>query len=187
MHFPSWLRWYKKPSYRDVNEYASAIREGTRDISPTRSSGDVPSRLSLDRILKNETCELSRFRDTHPTIEANLAQQAVQCPCTTSTCISSSSSCLQRTSSSTCGTLQRPRLGCVPPRYIDTEHRFKNYEAKCNIAKSSHQVDASDKDSQFSRSSSQQELDKHAPTESDDSQGGPENGMFIQVTRPLIS
>ena len=78
MQFPAWLTWYKKPSYVDVNEFANRIREkaerrsrsmarsSSRPISSRsssqssrRTSCDVPSKLSLDRILKNKPCMLN--------------------------------------------------------------------------------------------------------------------------------
>jgi len=81
MQFPSWLTWYKKPSYVDVNEYANRIREKaekvhersrsmtqSRPSSPrsssesSRRSCDVPSKLSLDRILRNKPCTLNTPR-----------------------------------------------------------------------------------------------------------------------------
>ena len=66
MPLPSWLQWYKKPSYRDITEYANAVRDGKRDISPGRGSLNVPNRLSLERILRNETCELQHHPPSPP-------------------------------------------------------------------------------------------------------------------------
>ncbi|KAF8849473.1 hypothetical protein BDZ45DRAFT_680491 [Acephala macrosclerotiorum] len=69
--YPEWARWYKKPSYVDVNQFATAISEragtATSPNSPTntprtsldlkrRSSTDIPRKLRLERILKNQTC-----------------------------------------------------------------------------------------------------------------------------------
>ncbi|CAL3969320.1 unnamed protein product [Diplocarpon coronariae] len=65
--YPDWLRWYKKPSYVDVNQFATAINKGsgalpnsTNPRSSTmlkrRSSTDIPSKLSLEKILNNRTC-----------------------------------------------------------------------------------------------------------------------------------
>lgn len=54
---PSWLSWYKKPEYRDIKEYATDISSGQRTLSPDRNNGGIPSRLRLDRILANKTCE----------------------------------------------------------------------------------------------------------------------------------
>ncbi|KAL1842955.1 hypothetical protein VTJ49DRAFT_3596 [Mycothermus thermophilus] len=54
---PSWLRWYKKPEYRDIREYAANVSSGRRALSPDRnSSGGIPHRLQLERILANKTC-----------------------------------------------------------------------------------------------------------------------------------
>ncbi|KAE9373704.1 hypothetical protein N431DRAFT_374315 [Stipitochalara longipes BDJ] len=75
MQLPSWLTWYKKPSYVDVNEFANRIREKAEKVhersrsmtstsSPLRRSSsessrrscEVPTKLSLDRILRNKPC-----------------------------------------------------------------------------------------------------------------------------------
>lgn len=57
MHFPSWLRWYKKPEYRDIKQYSSEVRSGKRQLSPDgRAKTAIPSRLKLERILQNKTC-----------------------------------------------------------------------------------------------------------------------------------
>ncbi|KAL1860396.1 hypothetical protein VTK73DRAFT_7363 [Phialemonium thermophilum] len=57
MHFPLWLRWYKKPEYRDIKEYSNAISSGRRSLSPEgRNKASIPSQLALDRILDNKTC-----------------------------------------------------------------------------------------------------------------------------------
>lgn len=54
---PSWLSWYKKPEYRDIRTYADEINTGRRAMSPAgRSNISIPSRLRLDRILQNKTC-----------------------------------------------------------------------------------------------------------------------------------
>lgn len=55
--FPSWLRWYKKPEYRDIKEYATNVSSGKRPLSPDGRNGSIPSRLRLDRILANKTCQ----------------------------------------------------------------------------------------------------------------------------------
>ena len=89
MQFPSWLTWYKKPSYVDVNEFANRIREKaekvhersrsmtstSRPLSPRsssessrRTSCEVPSKLSLDRILKNKPCTLNINRANRPSL-----------------------------------------------------------------------------------------------------------------------
>ncbi|KAL2075285.1 hypothetical protein VTL71DRAFT_228 [Oculimacula yallundae] len=65
--YPDWLRWYKKPSYVDVKQFATIISDkagtASNPSSPRpsletkrRSSHDIPSKLSLERILKNRTC-----------------------------------------------------------------------------------------------------------------------------------
>jgi hypothetical protein len=57
MKIPSWLSWYKKPEYRDFKEYATNISTGKRPLSPDGRNGGIPSRLRLDRILANKTCQ----------------------------------------------------------------------------------------------------------------------------------
>ncbi|WYZ35733.1 hypothetical protein EsH8_X_000380 [Colletotrichum jinshuiense] len=55
--FPEWLIWYKKPEYRDFKEYAAAIRSGRRPMSRDgREKSPIPARLSLEKVLANETC-----------------------------------------------------------------------------------------------------------------------------------
>ncbi|PVH89998.1 hypothetical protein DL98DRAFT_647660 [Cadophora sp. DSE1049] len=65
--YPDWLRWYKKPSYVDVNKFATDISDSAGTVSnpnsprssgetKRRSSHDIPSKLSLEKILKNRTC-----------------------------------------------------------------------------------------------------------------------------------
>src|SRR5436853_7800500 len=50
LSYPSWMEWYKKPSWVDVKEFS-------REASSRRSSDScIPPKLSLERILKNETC-----------------------------------------------------------------------------------------------------------------------------------
>ncbi|CCF34782.1 hypothetical protein CH063_06702 [Colletotrichum higginsianum] len=57
LHFPEWLIWYKKPEYRDFKEYAAAIRSGKRPMSRDgREKSPIPARLSLEKVLANETC-----------------------------------------------------------------------------------------------------------------------------------
>ncbi|KAH6665983.1 hypothetical protein B0J14DRAFT_204961 [Halenospora varia] len=70
MQFPDWLVWYKKPSYVDLRQFATDLTEKAGTASnPTsprpsteyqrrskKSNGDIPSKLSLDRILRNRTC-----------------------------------------------------------------------------------------------------------------------------------
>jgi len=86
MHYPSWLIWYKKPSYVDVNEFANRIREKAEktversrstsrlDASrrssseSSRSSCDVPTKLSLDRILRNKPCMRNLSLESRPSL-----------------------------------------------------------------------------------------------------------------------
>lgn len=57
MKLPAWLVWYKKPEYRDIKEYSTAVGTGQRALSPNgRNKSAVPSRLSLERVLDNKTC-----------------------------------------------------------------------------------------------------------------------------------
>jgi len=63
LHLPSWLSWYKKPEYRDIRTYADEINTGRRTMSPAgRSNISIPSRLRLDRILQNKTCNYASCR-----------------------------------------------------------------------------------------------------------------------------
>ena len=68
MSFPSWLSWYKKPSYVDLTALAASYEKkataGSTYSSPRSSveinnRKDVPKKLSLERILKNQTCTYS--------------------------------------------------------------------------------------------------------------------------------
>jgi hypothetical protein len=59
-----WLRWYKKPSYRDVKAFTEstniALQKGETSGPPSiRSSSDatIPPNLTLERILSNQTCK----------------------------------------------------------------------------------------------------------------------------------
>ena len=62
MWFPSWLRWYKKPEYRDIKEYSNAVVSGKRSPSPDgRGKTAIPSRLKLERVLENKTCPTFHF------------------------------------------------------------------------------------------------------------------------------
>lgn len=91
MQFPSWLVWYKKPEYRDIREYATAVGTGKRSISPDgRNKSAIPSRLSLERVLENKTCMLGsyehwgqrttrltrRFRQSHVALRLLYVSQA---------------------------------------------------------------------------------------------------------------
>ena len=52
------MQWYKKPDYRDIKEYSTAISSGKRSVSPDgRRKTYIPSRLKLDRVLANKTCK----------------------------------------------------------------------------------------------------------------------------------
>jgi len=58
MRLPSFLIWYKKPEYRDIKEYSSAIVSGRRSLSPDgRGKISVPRSLALERVLANKTCK----------------------------------------------------------------------------------------------------------------------------------
>ncbi|KAK8053331.1 hypothetical protein PG996_012632 [Apiospora saccharicola] len=57
MRLPSAFVWYKKPEYRDIKEYSSAIVSGRRSLSPDgRGKISVPRSLALERVLANKTC-----------------------------------------------------------------------------------------------------------------------------------
>ncbi|ODA83409.1 hypothetical protein RJ55_01923 [Drechmeria coniospora] len=56
MPWPTWLKWYKKPEYRDIKEYSTAVGSGTRSFSPDGRGGMIPSQLKLERVLENKTC-----------------------------------------------------------------------------------------------------------------------------------
>ncbi|KAK6854678.1 hypothetical protein PG995_009771 [Apiospora arundinis] len=57
MRLPSFLIWYKKPEYRDIKEYSTAIVNGRRSLSPDgRGKISVPRSLALERVLANKTC-----------------------------------------------------------------------------------------------------------------------------------
>ncbi|KAK8131104.1 hypothetical protein PG984_007542 [Apiospora sp. TS-2023a] len=57
MRLPSAFVWYKKPEYRDIKEYSSAIVSGRRSLSPDgRGKVSVPRSLALERVLANKTC-----------------------------------------------------------------------------------------------------------------------------------
>ncbi|KFA60422.1 hypothetical protein S40285_07887, partial [Stachybotrys chlorohalonatus IBT 40285] len=60
----TWLRWYKKPEYRDIKQYSTEVTLGKRSISPDgRNRGLIPSHLSLDRVLANKTCSPMSLSD----------------------------------------------------------------------------------------------------------------------------
>lgn len=62
MKLPSALVWYKKPEYRDIKEYSSAIVSGRRSLSPDgRGKISVPRSLTLERVLANKTCKTHSF------------------------------------------------------------------------------------------------------------------------------
>jgi hypothetical protein len=59
-----WLRWYKKPSYRDVKAFTEstniALQKSEIPGPPSiRSSADatIPPNLTLERVLSNQTCK----------------------------------------------------------------------------------------------------------------------------------
>lgn len=54
----NWIQWYKKPSYQDIQEFSAAVRDGKRESTLRRGSIEVPTRLGLDQLLQNWTCEL---------------------------------------------------------------------------------------------------------------------------------
>ncbi len=68
MPLPSFLHWYKKPSYTDVQAYSKALVDKAGSASSPNSPRssvdkdfaserrDVPKKLSLQRILDNRTC-----------------------------------------------------------------------------------------------------------------------------------
>lgn len=64
---PSWLSWYKKPSYVDMNLFAASLstrmEEKLEDRSPSRNSysslrseESIPKDLTLEKVLGNRTC-----------------------------------------------------------------------------------------------------------------------------------
>ena len=72
LQFPSWMTWYKKPSYVDIKEYSAALA-ARRASSPARRgsidskrSTDIPRKLTLEKILKNEPCKSKSPRYKHP-------------------------------------------------------------------------------------------------------------------------
>ncbi|KAK7943836.1 uncharacterized protein PG986_012949 [Apiospora aurea] len=57
MRLPDCLTWYKKPEYRDIKEYSTAIVNGRRSLSPDgRGKVSIPRSLTLERVLANKTC-----------------------------------------------------------------------------------------------------------------------------------
>lgn len=66
---PSWLRWYRKPSYRDFKTFTQTINadieQGVTSRAPSiisQSDDTIPGSLTLERILANKTCKL--FEDS---------------------------------------------------------------------------------------------------------------------------
>ncbi|RMZ85295.1 hypothetical protein DV738_g42, partial [Chaetothyriales sp. CBS 135597] len=58
---PSWLQWYRKPSYRDPATFSktvnSDVENGSRPSSmASQPDGAIPANLSLDNVLANKTC-----------------------------------------------------------------------------------------------------------------------------------
>ncbi|RDW88010.1 hypothetical protein BP6252_00042 [Coleophoma cylindrospora] len=70
---PSWMQWYKKPSYVDIKQFATSLQEkADRSATSTPrpsvelerpSTAEVPSKLNLERILKNQTCSPMSLHD----------------------------------------------------------------------------------------------------------------------------
>ncbi|RMD39166.1 hypothetical protein DV735_g5963, partial [Chaetothyriales sp. CBS 134920] len=61
LSLPSWLQWYRKPSYRDPATFSKAvnsdIENGTRPSSmASQPDGAIPANLCLDNVLGNKTC-----------------------------------------------------------------------------------------------------------------------------------
>ncbi|KAK8018542.1 Regulator of G protein signaling superfamily [Apiospora marii] len=62
MQLPSCLVWYKKPEYRDIKEYSSAIVSGRRSLSPDgRGKISVPRSLALERGAGQQDIPLSLY------------------------------------------------------------------------------------------------------------------------------
>lgn len=65
--------WYRKPQWKDLNEYTRELNEERRTPSPererrlqkqsSRTSVSIPSRLALDRVLENKTCSPVSLHD----------------------------------------------------------------------------------------------------------------------------
>ncbi|KIW14385.1 hypothetical protein PV08_07167 [Exophiala spinifera] len=60
---PSWLDWYRKPSYRDPIIFSASIRADLENGLTSRpgsissqSDSAIPSNLTLDHVLNNDTC-----------------------------------------------------------------------------------------------------------------------------------
>ncbi|KEF52945.1 uncharacterized protein A1O9_10851 [Exophiala aquamarina CBS 119918] len=63
LNLPSWLRWYRKPSYRDFKTFTQTINadieQGVTSRAPSiisQSDDTIPASLTLDRVLANKTC-----------------------------------------------------------------------------------------------------------------------------------
>ncbi|KAH8587586.1 hypothetical protein B0O99DRAFT_694352 [Bisporella sp. PMI_857] len=72
LHYPDWLSWYKKPNYVEFKEFADkkARPQTPNSSSPrasidSRASRDIPSKLNLEKILKNQTCSPMSLYDFH--------------------------------------------------------------------------------------------------------------------------
>lgn len=72
MTIPAWMKlWYRKPQWKDVNEYTRELNEERRNPSPerqlqkqtSRTSVSIPRRLALDRVLDNKTCSPLSLHD----------------------------------------------------------------------------------------------------------------------------
>ncbi|KFY29713.1 hypothetical protein V494_08521 [Pseudogymnoascus sp. VKM F-4513 (FW-928)] len=59
----NWIQWYKKPSYQDIREFSTAVRDGKRESTLRRGSIEVPTRLGLDQLLQNWTCSPMSLSD----------------------------------------------------------------------------------------------------------------------------
>lgn len=63
---PSWLRWYKKPSYVDLKAFVASLNNESDEEQGqpklyrlSQSNDNIPKNLSLERILNNKTCMFS--------------------------------------------------------------------------------------------------------------------------------
>ena len=68
---PSWLRWYRKPSYRDFKTFTQTINadieQGVTSRAPSiisQSDDTIPASLTLDRVLANKTCKPLLYPDS---------------------------------------------------------------------------------------------------------------------------
>lgn len=69
--FPVWLRWYKKPQWKDIKDYTADVNSENRQgryHQRTQSQGSgasvaIPSKLALERVLQNKTCSPMSLHD----------------------------------------------------------------------------------------------------------------------------